>query len=194
MEKHSFDLWSPQLRNRRTVDVYLPASYGEGRRRYPIVYMQDGQNLSDPSVAFGGNTWRLEDGLTWLAQRGTEVIVVGLWNTPDGSLNTVRSPIRSTAAATATGTSLPDRHGQTPHRRRIPDAQGPRQHRHRRIVDGRTDQPLRLFSPALAFRARRGHESVDLVRWTGDILDFSARPLTRGRIYLDVGTAEGAET
>jgi hypothetical protein len=34
MEKQSFDVWSPQLRNRRSVDVYLPASYDEGRRLY----------------------------------------------------------------------------------------------------------------------------------------------------------------
>ena len=59
MQKDSFDIWSPQLRNRRGVDVYLPDSYDEGRRRYPVVYMQDGQNLSDPAIAFGGNTWHL---------------------------------------------------------------------------------------------------------------------------------------
>ena len=45
MEKYTFQLWSPQLRNRRAIDVYLPDSYGDGRRRYPTVYMQDGQNL-----------------------------------------------------------------------------------------------------------------------------------------------------
>ena len=82
MQKHSFDIWSPQLRNRRYVDVYLPDSYDEdARRRYPVVYMQDGQNLSDPAIAFGGNTWRLDEGLPWLAARGIEPIVVGLHNT-----------------------------------------------------------------------------------------------------------------
>ena len=30
MQKHSFDIWSPQLRNRRGVDVYLPASVRHG--------------------------------------------------------------------------------------------------------------------------------------------------------------------
>lgn len=81
MEKQSFDIWSPQMRNRRYVDVYLPASYGAGRRRYPVVYMQDGQNLSDPAIAFCGNTWHLDEGLPWLAERGIEPIVVGIHNT-----------------------------------------------------------------------------------------------------------------
>ena len=67
MDKHSFQIWSPQLRNWRTLDVYLPESYDLGRLRYPAVYMQDGQNLSDPSIAFAGNTWQLEGALGRLA-------------------------------------------------------------------------------------------------------------------------------
>src|SRR5437016_1316640 len=86
MHKDTIDIWSPQLRNRRYVDVYLPASYDAGRRRYPVVYMQDGQNLSDPAIAFGGNTWRLDEGLPWLAERGIELIVVGIHNTGRGRL------------------------------------------------------------------------------------------------------------
>jgi predicted alpha/beta superfamily hydrolase len=81
MQKDSFDIWSPQFRNRRGVDVYLPDSYDSGRRRYPVVYMQDGQNLSDPAIAFCGNTWRLDEGLPWLAERGIEPIVVGIHHT-----------------------------------------------------------------------------------------------------------------
>jgi predicted alpha/beta superfamily hydrolase len=71
-------VWSPQRRNRRDVDVYLPASYRTaGTRRYPVVYMQDGQNLSDPATAFAG-TWDLEAALERLAARGLEMIVVGV--------------------------------------------------------------------------------------------------------------------
>ena len=72
-------VWSPQLRNRRPVDVYLPPSYATGRRRYPVVYMHDGQNLSDPITAFAG-TWRLDATLDDLARRGIEAIVVGIHN------------------------------------------------------------------------------------------------------------------
>jgi predicted alpha/beta superfamily hydrolase len=72
-------VWSPQLRNRRDIDVYLPPSHG-GARRYPVVYMQDGQNLSDPTKAFAG-TWGLNDVLQRLVDAGIEVIVVGVHNT-----------------------------------------------------------------------------------------------------------------
>src|SRR3954453_22177670 len=84
MNKHALEIWSPQLRNRRQVDVYLPPSYEcEPRRRYPVVYMDDGQTLSDPFTAFGGTTWRLEGALERLASRGLESIVVGLHNMGD---------------------------------------------------------------------------------------------------------------
>lgn len=74
-------LWSPQLRNRRDVDVYLPPSYADGRR-HPVVYMHDGQNLTDPSTAFAG-TWGLNEVLLRLAERRIEPIVVGIHNTKD---------------------------------------------------------------------------------------------------------------
>jgi len=31
------NVWSPERRNRRAVDVYLPASYSGARSRYPVV-------------------------------------------------------------------------------------------------------------------------------------------------------------
>jgi predicted alpha/beta superfamily hydrolase len=72
-------VWSPQLENERDIDIFLPPSYAHTRRRYPTIYMQDGQNLADPERAFAG-TWRLEEGLWTLAQRGLETIVVGVPN------------------------------------------------------------------------------------------------------------------
>ena len=71
-------VWSPQLRNRRDVDVYLPSSYASGVS-YPVVYLQDGQNLSDPATAFAG-TWDLEATIDRLAWRGLDAIYVGVHN------------------------------------------------------------------------------------------------------------------
>ena len=71
-------VWAPQLRNRRDVDIYLPSSYPAGGH-HPVIYMRDGQNLSDPSIAFAG-TWQLEDVLLELASGGVEPIVVGVHN------------------------------------------------------------------------------------------------------------------
>jgi predicted alpha/beta superfamily hydrolase len=70
---------SPQRDTERDLDVFLPPSYSQGRRRYPVVYMQDGQNLADPARAFAG-TWNLEAALYELASRGVEAIVVGIPN------------------------------------------------------------------------------------------------------------------
>ncbi len=48
----------------RTVWVYLPASYDENTlATYPVLYMHDGQNLFDPSLAFGGNEWQVDESL-----------------------------------------------------------------------------------------------------------------------------------
>src|SRR4051812_7203780 len=48
------------LDNERNLSIYLPPGYDErGELRYPVLYMQDGQNLFDPRLAFGGNPWRL---------------------------------------------------------------------------------------------------------------------------------------
>lgn len=67
---------SPQFGNERTVLLYLPASYGEGGKRYPVIYLQDGQNLFDPSTAYCGETWQVGETLTQLASAGHEAIVV----------------------------------------------------------------------------------------------------------------------
>ena len=44
------DFESPQLGNRRDILVYLPNSYTTSDRRYPVLYMHDGQNLFDRPV------------------------------------------------------------------------------------------------------------------------------------------------
>lgn len=77
---------SPQLGNERTVLLYLPASYDEGDRRYPVIYLQDGQNLFDPSTAFGGTTWQVGETMSLLAREGIEAIVVAPYNGEKGRI------------------------------------------------------------------------------------------------------------
>lgn len=70
----------------RTVDVWLPPGYGEGgrRKRFPVLYMHDGQNLFDPRTSYGGVDWGVDETMTRLISQGVlrEAIVVGVWNTP----------------------------------------------------------------------------------------------------------------
>ena len=74
------------LGNDRAIYAYLPASYNENTdATYPVVYMHDGQNLFDPSAAFGGTTWRVAETMNAAAIDGSiaEAIVIGVDNTGD---------------------------------------------------------------------------------------------------------------
>ncbi|MDQ2822034.1 MAG: alpha/beta hydrolase-fold protein [Pseudomonadota bacterium] len=77
---------SPQLHNTRALRVFLPASYGENSaKRYPVLYMHDGQNLFDAKTAAYGVEWGIDETVNRLVATGVmeEVIVVGIDNTPD---------------------------------------------------------------------------------------------------------------
>jgi predicted alpha/beta superfamily hydrolase len=80
------DLASPQLGNKRALRVYLPPSYAENpAKRYPVLYMHDGQNLFDAKTASFGVEWGVDETINRLVAMGKmdEVIVVGIDNTPD---------------------------------------------------------------------------------------------------------------
>jgi predicted alpha/beta superfamily hydrolase len=61
--EHIPDFSSDILGGTRQVTVYLPPGYDESQeRRYPVLYMHDGQNLFDASRAYvPGNHWRLHE-------------------------------------------------------------------------------------------------------------------------------------
>jgi len=71
--------YSPQLGNSRDILVYLPKGYPAGKRRYPVLYMHDGQNLFDAATSFAGE-WHVDEALEELAGQGIEAIVVGIPN------------------------------------------------------------------------------------------------------------------
>jgi len=69
----------------RAVSVYLPPQYLEqGDRRFPVFYLQDGQNLFDGRTSYiAGKTWNANTTADWLAENGEiePVILVGVANT-----------------------------------------------------------------------------------------------------------------
>ncbi len=76
---------SPQLKNSRSLRIYLPPSYQENAaKRYPVLYMHDGQNLFDAKTASFGTEWGVDETVNRLVATGAmdEVIVVGIDNTP----------------------------------------------------------------------------------------------------------------
>ena len=72
-------LRSPQLGNERDLYIYLPPSYDGSDRRYPVIYMHDGQNLFDPKTSFAGE-WNVDGILDQASSEGLEAIVVGIPN------------------------------------------------------------------------------------------------------------------
>lgn len=63
------------------VRIYLPPGYEENTlRRYPVLYMQDGQNLFFPDEAFGGNEWCVDETMDRLDRMNAvrKAIVVGV--------------------------------------------------------------------------------------------------------------------
>jgi predicted alpha/beta superfamily hydrolase len=77
---------SAYLDHDRDVVVWLPPCYDEGDRRYPVLYMHDGQNLFEPETAFKkGETWRIGETAAELIAAGTigPMIIAGIYNTGD---------------------------------------------------------------------------------------------------------------
>ena len=77
---------SRHLTSERDVLVYVPPGYNdEPDRRYPVLYMHDGQNLIDPEDSFGGVAWSADETAHRLILEGAiePIIIVGIYNTGD---------------------------------------------------------------------------------------------------------------
>jgi predicted alpha/beta superfamily hydrolase len=80
----TYNFWSPQLGNSRTLIVYLPPSYTlNPLKRYPVLYMHDGQNLFEAATSATGVEWRVDETANSLINGGSmdEAIIVGMYNT-----------------------------------------------------------------------------------------------------------------
>lgn len=70
----TFIIESPQLNVNKTIWVYLPSNYVNSQQSYPVLYLQDAQNLFDRSTSFSGE-WRIDETLDSL---DLELIVIGI--------------------------------------------------------------------------------------------------------------------
>lgn len=69
----------PQLGRKRRIWVCLPPGYHHSDRRYPVIYMQDGQNLfNNPDALFG--SWDVDKVLNRVFSDKLAVILVGIEN------------------------------------------------------------------------------------------------------------------
>jgi predicted alpha/beta superfamily hydrolase len=74
---------SAHLKVPRNVLVYTPPGYGhDPSRRYPVLYMHDGQNLINPQDAFGGVVWGVDETAQELilTEQIEPLVIVGIYN------------------------------------------------------------------------------------------------------------------
>jgi len=82
------DFSSKFLKEKRDIVVLLPKHYDSPKnreKRYPVLYMHDGNNLFDPRISFLKVDWGLDEAVEKLTSKGEmkEIIVVGISNTPE---------------------------------------------------------------------------------------------------------------
>lgn len=66
----------PQLNRYRRIWIYLPEKYKTSKKRYPVLYMHDGQNLFDNATSYSGE-WEVDETLDSMPNA---CIVVGIDN------------------------------------------------------------------------------------------------------------------
>jgi predicted alpha/beta superfamily hydrolase len=66
----------PQLNRTRRIWVYLPKGYETSRKKYPVLYMHDGQNLFDNATSFAGE-WGIDEAMDSIKNA---CIVIGIDN------------------------------------------------------------------------------------------------------------------
>lgn len=70
----------PQLNRERKIWVYLPPNYDTSSKRFPVLYMHDGQNVFDNKTSFAGE-WEVDETLNRLSKDyGLNLIVIGIDN------------------------------------------------------------------------------------------------------------------
>lgn len=70
-----FPVYSEKMKNDRFIRVYTPADYYDQEKRYPVLYMHDGQNVFNDKEAIDGLSLRLEK---YLLENELELIVVAI--------------------------------------------------------------------------------------------------------------------
>ncbi len=80
------EFYSRIFRNRRFLRVWLPPGYDGPRnaaQHYPVLYINDGQNLFESSTAFNGVEWQVDETADRLVRANAilPLIIVGIDNT-----------------------------------------------------------------------------------------------------------------
>ncbi len=189
------------LPGQRDLIVYLPAAYEKTPRlHFPVLYLQDGQNLFDPATSFiPGMHWQVGKTADQLIERGAiePLIIVGIYNTGKRRVREY-TPSRDKKL----GGGGANRYG-----RMLVEEIFPFVGSQYRVAGGTENTGLGgsslggLLTIYLGLRFQEIFGKLAVLspsvwwdrRW---ILDFAARRRLKqkSRIWLDIGTQEGART
>ncbi len=176
----------------RAVQVYLPAGYRDGRDRFPVLYLQDGQNLFDPATAFM-RSWHAQRALDRHAHGGAPVIAVAI---PNSGVRRIHeyAPFRDRRYGGGGGEA---------YLAWLLGSVQPLIEKQFRIARGRETTAIAGASMGgliSLFAFARFPERFGLVGGMSPSLFFGEEALTRwmgrhrispGRVYMDIGTLEG---
>jgi predicted alpha/beta superfamily hydrolase len=88
---HKHEFVSRLTTKKYELIVYLPPMYKTaGDHHFPVLYMQDGQNLFDPETSFiPGNHWRMGETADGLIETGTiePLMIVGIYNNGEARID-----------------------------------------------------------------------------------------------------------
>jgi predicted alpha/beta superfamily hydrolase len=160
-------------------------------RRYPVLYMHDGQNLFDQATSYSGE-WHVDETMTALAREGLEAIVVGIPHM-NGQRLLEYSPFTDTYHGSGRGKdylsfvvetvkAMIDRDFRTlpqrEHTAMLGSSMGGLITLYALFACGETFSAVGVMSPSFWF----ANEAIfDYVR---------ASPFVPARVYIDVGTRE----
>jgi len=70
----NFSIEAPRLNTTKKIWIYLPKNYDTSKKKYPVMYMHDAQNLFDAKTSYVGE-WNVDEKLDSL---NAQVIIVGI--------------------------------------------------------------------------------------------------------------------
>ncbi len=93
---------SPEMGREVTVDIWTPPGYDAKNRRYPVLYMHDGQNLFDAASTWNKQAWEMDSVAGTLIEAGEmePIIIVGVYCVPETRVGDMMpaEPLQSIAA------------------------------------------------------------------------------------------------
>jgi predicted alpha/beta superfamily hydrolase len=193
------------LGNTRDLVVWLPPGCDGRRRRHPVAYFHDGQNIFDPRTAFFGNAWHASRAAAELVRAGAiePPIMVGVYNAGEDRVHEYTPTPGAYGAAGLDGVRPRSRGRLRKYARFVAeevvpfiDARYPTlAHAPHRALVGSSLGGLasiygalwhpRIFGAAAALSPSVWWDEREVVRFIGG-LKRKARP----RLWVDIGTAE----